>query len=59
MPPFAEKESSLLAKLKKQKPQVEELENVAHEKKSRPAAVMAQVRFFYVVQSSSFPPELK
>ncbi|CAJ0954334.1 unnamed protein product, partial [Mesorhabditis belari] len=42
MPPFAEKESSLLAKLKKHKPQVEELESVAQEKKSRPQAVMAQ-----------------
>ncbi|KJH48908.1 adaptin region [Dictyocaulus viviparus] len=35
MPPFAEKESSLLAKLKKSKPQVEELENVEKEKKNR------------------------
>ncbi|TKR77469.1 hypothetical protein L596_018440 [Steinernema carpocapsae] len=41
MPPFAEKESSLLAKLKKSKPQVEELENQAAEKKHRPTAVMA------------------
>ncbi|GMR60331.1 hypothetical protein PMAYCL1PPCAC_30526, partial [Pristionchus mayeri] len=40
MPPFAEKESSLLAKLKKSKPQQEE-ENAEKEKKSRPSAVMA------------------
>ncbi|VDM68005.1 unnamed protein product, partial [Strongylus vulgaris] len=37
MPPFPEKESSLLAKLKKSKPQVEELENVEKERKTRPA----------------------
>ena len=42
MPPFAEKESSLLAKLKKSKPQVEELENAEKEKKTRPTAVMSQ-----------------
>ncbi|KAK6027424.1 adaptin region [Ostertagia ostertagi] len=42
MPPFAEKESSLLAKLKKSKPQVEEMENVEKEKKSRPNATMAK-----------------
>uniref|UniRef100_A0A914V2H4 Clathrin adaptor alpha/beta/gamma-adaptin appendage Ig-like subdomain domain-containing protein n=1 Tax=Plectus sambesii TaxID=2011161 RepID=A0A914V2H4_9BILA len=42
MPPFAEKESSLLAKLKKDKPRVEELEQQAVEKKSRPTAVMNQ-----------------
>ncbi|GMT36450.1 hypothetical protein PFISCL1PPCAC_27747, partial [Pristionchus fissidentatus] len=40
MPPFAEKESSLLAKLKKSKPQQEE-ENGEKEKKTRPSAVMA------------------
>ena len=40
MPQFPEKESSLLAKLKKAKPQVEELENQVAEKKQRPAAVM-------------------
>lgn len=40
MPPFAEKESSLLAKLKKDKPRVDELEQQAVEKKSRPTAVM-------------------
>ncbi|KAJ1356445.1 hypothetical protein KIN20_014167 [Parelaphostrongylus tenuis] len=39
MPPFAEKESSLLAKLKKSKPQVEELENVEKEKQNRPGAM--------------------
>ncbi|KAE9421005.1 hypothetical protein Angca_002154 [Angiostrongylus cantonensis] len=38
MPPFAEKESSLLAKLKKSKPQVEEMENVEKEKKNRSSA---------------------
>ncbi|CAD6190557.1 unnamed protein product [Caenorhabditis auriculariae] len=42
MPPFAEKESSLLAKLKKSKPQTEETENVEKEKKARPQAVMSQ-----------------
>ncbi|WKY04207.1 hypothetical protein Q1695_005299 [Nippostrongylus brasiliensis] len=42
MPPFAEKESSLLAKLKKSKPQVEELENVEKEKKNRPNATMVK-----------------
>ncbi|KHJ98574.1 adaptin region [Oesophagostomum dentatum] len=36
MPPFPEKESSLLAKLKKSKPQVEEMENVEKERKARP-----------------------
>ncbi|CAB3400253.1 unnamed protein product [Caenorhabditis bovis] len=40
MPPFAEKESSLLAKLKKTKPQMEEIEREDREKKSKPAAVM-------------------
>jgi AP-2 complex subunit alpha len=40
MPQFPEKESSLLSKLKKTKPQVEELENQAAEKKQRPVAVM-------------------
>ncbi|MFH4978298.1 hypothetical protein AB6A40_005007 [Gnathostoma spinigerum] len=40
MPPFPEKESSLLAKLKKSKPQVEELENQSAGKKHRPIAVM-------------------
>uniref|UniRef100_A0A915DAA3 Clathrin adaptor alpha/beta/gamma-adaptin appendage Ig-like subdomain domain-containing protein n=1 Tax=Ditylenchus dipsaci TaxID=166011 RepID=A0A915DAA3_9BILA len=42
MPQFAEKESSLLAKLKKSKPQVEEMENQVAEKKQRPSAVMNQ-----------------
>jgi AP-2 complex subunit alpha len=41
MPQFPEKESSLLAKLKKSKPQVDEVEH-AVEKKQRPAAVMSQ-----------------
>ncbi|VDK48886.1 unnamed protein product [Anisakis simplex] len=41
MPPFPEKESSLLAKLKKSKPRVEELENQTAEKKQRPVAVMS------------------
>lgn len=40
MPQFPEKESSLLSKLKKTKPQVEELENQVAEKKQRPVAVM-------------------
>ncbi|VDO40780.1 unnamed protein product [Haemonchus placei] len=47
MPPFAEKESSLLAKLKKSKPQVEEMENVEKEKKNRPNATMAKVILAY------------
>ncbi|ETN69317.1 adaptin region [Necator americanus] len=42
MPPFPEKESSLLAKLKKSKPQVEELENVEKERKSRPNVTPAK-----------------
>uniref|UniRef100_A0A0R3RU39 AP-2 complex subunit alpha n=1 Tax=Elaeophora elaphi TaxID=1147741 RepID=A0A0R3RU39_9BILA len=40
MPPFPEKESSLLAKLKKSKPHVEELVNQAAERKQRPTAMM-------------------
>ena len=40
MPPFPEKESSLLAKLKKKKPQVEEIETQAAEKKTRPHAIV-------------------
>uniref|UniRef100_A0A183H362 Alpha_adaptinC2 domain-containing protein n=1 Tax=Onchocerca flexuosa TaxID=387005 RepID=A0A183H362_9BILA len=43
MPPFPEKESSLLAKLKKSKPHVEELVNQAAEKKQRPTAMMNHV----------------
>ncbi|KAH7730925.1 Ap2a2 protein [Aphelenchoides avenae] len=43
MPQFPEKESSLLAKLKKAKPQAEEVEQVT-EKKQRPTAVMSQNR---------------
>uniref|UniRef100_A0A0K0CXQ4 Alpha_adaptinC2 domain-containing protein n=1 Tax=Angiostrongylus cantonensis TaxID=6313 RepID=A0A0K0CXQ4_ANGCA len=43
MPPFAEKESSLLAKLKKSKPQVEEMENVEKEKKNRSSATPVKV----------------
>lgn len=46
MPPFPEKESSLLAKLKKSKPHVEELVNQAAEKKQRPVAVVNHVRYF-------------
>ncbi|KIH65318.1 adaptin region [Ancylostoma duodenale] len=42
MPPFPEKESSLLAKLKKSKPQVEELENVEKERKIRPTVPSAK-----------------
>lgn len=44
MPQFPEKESSLLAKLKKSKPQVEEVENQAAEKKHHPSAVMNSQR---------------
>ncbi|CAD5216885.1 unnamed protein product [Bursaphelenchus okinawaensis] len=40
MPQFPEKESSLLAKLKKSKPRVEELENTVTEKKTRPQAII-------------------
>lgn len=36
MPPFPEKESSLLAKLKKSKPQSEETEPVEKERKAKP-----------------------
>uniref|UniRef100_A0AC34QT89 AP-2 complex subunit alpha n=1 Tax=Panagrolaimus sp. JU765 TaxID=591449 RepID=A0AC34QT89_9BILA len=43
MPQFPEKESSLLSKLKKAKPQVEELENQVAEKKQRPTAMMREV----------------
>ncbi|PAV91103.1 hypothetical protein WR25_02806 [Diploscapter pachys] len=42
MPPFPEKESSLLAKLKKSKPQSEETESVEKERKAKPQAVMSQ-----------------
>uniref|UniRef100_A0AC35UIF2 AP-2 complex subunit alpha n=1 Tax=Rhabditophanes sp. KR3021 TaxID=114890 RepID=A0AC35UIF2_9BILA len=40
MPPYPEKESNLLGKLKKCKPQVEELEQIVPEKKAKPTAVM-------------------
>lgn len=46
MPQFPEKESSLLAKLKKSKPQVEDLENQVFEKKHRPSAVINQKTVF-------------
>lgn len=46
MPPFPEKESSLLAKLKKSKPHVEELVSQAAERKQRPTALMNQVSCF-------------
>ena len=42
MPAFAEKESSLLAKLKKSKPQLEELEREEKEKRAKPSAVMSE-----------------
>lgn len=48
MPPFAEKESSLLAKLKKSKPHVEELVNQAAEKKQRSTAMMNHVSSYYI-----------
>jgi hypothetical protein len=42
MPQFPEKESSLLAKLKKSRPQTEEVENQQQvEKKHRPSAIMS------------------
>uniref|UniRef100_A0A914GVD6 AP-2 complex subunit alpha n=1 Tax=Globodera rostochiensis TaxID=31243 RepID=A0A914GVD6_GLORO len=41
MPQFTEKESSLLAKLKKSKPQTEETDSQQIEKKHRPSAVMS------------------
>ncbi|KAI6201634.1 AP-2 complex subunit alpha [Aphelenchoides besseyi] len=40
MPQFPEKESSLLAKLKKAKPKMEDLEEQVTEKKQRPAAII-------------------
>lgn len=52
MPPFPEKESSLLAKLKKSKPHVEELENQTAEKKQRPQAVMHQGGLLYDEQKT-------
>ncbi|VDL65255.1 unnamed protein product [Nippostrongylus brasiliensis] len=55
MPPFAEKESSLLAKLKKSKPQVEELENVEKEKKNRPNATMVKLCFRSLVDIFGHP----
>lgn len=42
MPQFLEKESSLLAKLKKSKPQGGEIENQSIEKKHRPSAIINQ-----------------
>lgn len=44
MPTFAEKESSLLAKLKKNKPQLEDMEGASVEKKTRPTAIINNVR---------------
>lgn len=41
MPLFPEKESSLLAKLKKSQPQTEELDNSQTEPKRRPSAIMS------------------
>lgn len=41
MPQFSEKESSLLAKLKKSKPQAEEMEPPQVEKKHRPSAIIS------------------
>lgn len=48
MPQFLEKESSLLAKLKKSKPQVEDIENHALEKKHRPSTILNQKTVFFV-----------
>uniref|UniRef100_A0A0N4Z4F1 AP-2 complex subunit alpha n=1 Tax=Parastrongyloides trichosuri TaxID=131310 RepID=A0A0N4Z4F1_PARTI len=45
MPPYPEKESNLLGKLKKCKPQIEEMEAITAEKKSRPSAIMSQASF--------------
>ncbi|CAO4383195.1 unnamed protein product [Caenorhabditis nigoni] len=42
MPAFPEKESSLLAKLKKSKPQLEEIEREEKEKRAKPSAVMSE-----------------
>ncbi len=41
MPAFPEKESSLLSKLKKKKPQTEDIDPQKAEKKARPTAVIS------------------
>lgn len=47
MPQFPEKESSLLAKLKKGKPKSEDVDNgEVTEKKQRPTAIMKNVKNF-------------
>lgn len=48
MPQFAEKESSLLAKLKKSKPQGDEMEHQNTGKRHHPSAIINQrnVRFY-------------
>jgi hypothetical protein len=48
MPQFPEKESSLLAKLKKGKPQSEDLEGDVGEKKQRPTAIMNNVSSYWI-----------
>uniref|UniRef100_A0A0N5AFA4 AP-2 complex subunit alpha n=1 Tax=Syphacia muris TaxID=451379 RepID=A0A0N5AFA4_9BILA len=53
MPPFPEKESSLLAKLKKSKPHVEEMGNQNSEKKQRPVAVINQTGQLVDTESDS------
>uniref|UniRef100_A0AAF5D420 AP-2 complex subunit alpha n=2 Tax=Strongyloides stercoralis TaxID=6248 RepID=A0AAF5D420_STRER len=45
MPPYPEKESNLLGKLKRCKPQIEELESGVGERKSRPSAIMSNSSF--------------
>jgi hypothetical protein len=48
MPQFPEKESSLLAKLKKGKPRSDEFENgEVAEKKQRPTAIMKNVCYLH------------
>jgi hypothetical protein len=48
MPTFPEKESSLLAKLKKGRPKAEEAEDVEiQEKKQRPTAIINNVRSIF------------
>jgi hypothetical protein len=53
MPQFPEKESSLLAKLKKGKPKSEDLDNgEITEKKQRPTAIMKNVSLFIYLQGT-------
>lgn len=53
MPEFPEKESSLLAKLKKSKPQLDEIDGAAGEKKSRPTAIINNVSCLILPECAS------